>query len=116
MFLSKKNEIRKYIKTYLDYYKPVFSQKIIDGKLDMLLDEEKVRNEELLKKNRTLIQPIGCGNRFKWSEAEDITEEIKKFLGSRIEDYLTDFDAIISEIELENKIKLEILNLKPELI
>ncbi len=111
---SEKNEIRKYIKTNLHYYKPAFSQKIIDGKLDMLLDEEKRRNEKLLKINRTLIQPIGCGNRFKWNEVEDITEEIKKFLGTRIEDYLTDFDAIISEIELENKIKLEILNLKPE--
>ena len=87
----------------------------VEGKniLCLLSDEEIERNKMLKQMNRTLIQPIGCGNFLgSWNDLEDVTENILFLLGSNLGDNLTDYDSDIDELKLEYKIKQNIIDIK----
>lgn len=72
---------------------------------NLLTEEEKKDNEKKKQNNETLLQPIGCGNRFDWNSANDVTEKIIEILGSNLKQNCTDYYSDVLQIKRELKVK-----------
>lgn len=82
---------------------------------NLLTEEEKKQNEKNKQENKTLLQPIGCGNRFDWNTAEDVTKEVIEILGSDLGKNFTDFYSDVLEIKRELKVKSFVSEIKEKL-
>ena len=82
---------------------------------NLLTEEEKKQNEKNKQENKTLLQPIGCGNRFDWNTAEDVTKQVIEILGSDLGKNFTDFYSDVLEIKRELKVKSFVSEIKEKL-
>ncbi len=65
-----------------------------------LTEEEKLENQK--RGGKALIKPIGCGSELKWSEMEDVTDQVLKHLKEIYDNY----DNVIIDISKEFNINL----------
>ena len=82
----------------------------------LLKKEEKERNKQIEKENKSLIKPIGCTFHFYWYEVEDVTKEVIDLLNNNLINDYTDYYSDAFEIGQELKIKAAIDEIKKKLI
>ena len=85
------------------------SDSIINSEHNLLTEAEKGKNKILSSQNKTLIKPIGCGNKFNWDTAEDVTDEVLYDIMKDVKKNMTDYDAEVLEIKREHYIKQSII-------
>ena len=83
---------------------------------NLLTEEEKKENETKKTQNITLLQPVGCGNRFNWGEASDVTKEVIEELGSDLGKNFTDYYSDVLEIKRELKVRSFVSEIKNKLV
>ncbi len=60
---------------------PKFDSQYLNGeRINGLTQKEIEENKIRAQKNKHLIKPLGCGERLIWSECEDVTQQVEKFL------------------------------------
>ena len=82
---------------------------------NLLTENEKKENEKKKTKNKTLLQPVGCGQRFDWNKATDVTKEVIEKLGSDLGNNFTDFYSDVLEIKRELKVRSFVSEIKDKL-
>ena len=82
---------------------------------NLLTEGELKENEKREEQHKTLLQPIGCGNRFDWNTAEDVTQQVIETLGSDLGKNFTDFYSDVLEIKRELKVKSFVNEIKEKL-
>ena len=82
---------------------------------NLLTEEEKKENEKKKTENKTLLQPVGCGNKFDWNRAEDVTKQVIEQLGSDLGKNFTDYYSDALEIKRELKAKSYVSEIKEKL-
>ena len=90
------------------------SDNVINSEHNLLTNEEKMKNINLLSQNKTLIKPIGCGNKFNWDTAEDVTDQVLYDIMKDVRKNMTDYDADVLEIKREHYIKQSIIKFDNE--
>ena len=90
------------------------SDSIINSEHNLLTNAEKEKNQKLLLENKTLIKPIGCGNKFNWDTAEDVTDEVLYDLMKDVGKNMSDYDADVLEIKKEHYIEHSIIKYDKE--
>lgn len=87
---------------------------IINSIGNLYTNEELDKNRNLALQNKTLIKPIGCGNKFNWDEAEDVTDSVIFNIMKDVGKNLSDYDADVLEIKRELYIKQSIMKYDKE--
>jgi len=82
---------------------------------NLLTENEKKENEKKKTENKTLLQPVGCGQRFDWNKATDVTKEVIEKLGSDLGNNFTDFYSDVLEIKRELKVRSFVSEIKDKL-
>ena len=82
---------------------------------DLLTENEKKENDKLKIEKKTLLQPVGCGQRFDWNTASDVTQEVVEMLGSDLGKNFTDFYSDVLEIKRELKVRSFVSEIKDKL-
>ena len=82
---------------------------------NLLTENEKKENEKKKNENKTLLQPIGCGQRFDWNKATDVTKDVIEKLGSDLGKNFTDFYSDVLEIKRELKVRSFVSEIKDKL-
>ena len=82
---------------------------------NLLTEDEKKENEKKKNENKTLLQPVGCGEEFDWNTANDVTQSIVEKLGSNLGKNLTDFYSDVLEIKRELKVRSFVSEIKDKL-
>ena len=82
----------------------------------LLKKEEKERNKQIEKENKSLIKPIGCTCHFTWYIAEDVTQEVIDLFNNNLVKDFTDYYSDAFEIGQELKIKAAVDEIKMKLI
>ena len=80
-----------------------------------MTENEKKENEKKKNENKTLLQPIGCGQRFDWNKATDVTKDVIEKLGSDLGKNFTDFYSDVLEIKRELKVRSFVSEIKDKL-
>ena len=87
---------------------------ILNSESCLLTNDEKEKNKNLSLQHKQLIKPIGCGVKFNWDEAEDVTDSVIFEMMKDIGRNLSDYDADVLEIKKELYIKQTILKYDKE--
>ena len=82
---------------------------------NLLTEDEKKENEKKRIQNKILLQPIGCGERFDWNTANDVTDTVIEILGSDLRHNFTDYYSDVFEIKRELKVKSYVSEIKDKL-
>ena len=85
------------------------SDSVINSEHNLLTTEEKEKNKNLLMQNKTLIKPVGCGEKFNWDSAEDVTDQVLYDIMKDVGKNISDYDADVLEIKREHYIRQSII-------